>query len=671
MQRTCALFRPALRNLNLTKRTNLSDGVIQNNNGRLFASGPNPSNNQRISFEPYGRRLNVWAGLGAGAALVALVFWATDQYFHPPTKREKDRQRVVILGSGWGGLSCATELDPNRFEIVLISPRNYFLYTPLLSAFALGKVDMGNIIEPIRTLFQNNETEINFYEATATSIDPIGKSVRCKTVDGGFMDVRYDKLIISVGGVPNTHGVKGVTEYCHFLRQLDDAKKIKNKILTCFESANLPGKTVAEQQKLLNFVVVGGHTASVEFVNELYGMTRELKSQFPNLADKVKVTFVNMDQQNYKNIYDAKVTKYLRERKIEPIKNKIDEKMVSISSIEKDHIVITETKERIPYGICVWIRDNTAAPIVGDLQAKSPKNQKNKNALITDEFLKVKGFHDIYAIGECGTVDQSRIVSKYMQIFNELDENKDGTVDEREFKALMRNYRRKYPQLVEYMQRTHELFLEADVNKDGKLSADEFKAILNKVDASITSLPSTAQVAQQEGRYLGQSLNHTLKESEVRALFHELDVDHNLTLDEKEIRRGLRRLQLPHTKTAVQQFIVSSDVNADGKVNEEEFVRFVLVTQQQISAGDWKKLSHAKILPFRYKHLGGFEYVGYEANITERGSKGKSILDGFGAWWLWNSVYFTNLWTNWNRLQTASNVSQTKLEGRDLSKIDV
>jgi hypothetical protein len=69
-----------------------------------------------------------------------------------------------------------------------------------------------------------------------------------------------------------------------------------------------------------------------------------------------------------------------------------------------------------------------------------------------------------------------------------------------------------------------------------------------------------------------------------------------------------------------------TDLNKDGLIDLEEFTLFALQTQQQGGTGDWKKLSHSAVFPFRYKHLGGFEYVGYQSPVTERGSEGSAIL---------------------------------------------
>lgn len=76
-------------------------------------------------------------------------------------------------------------------------------------------------------------------------------------------------------------------------------------------------------------------------------------------------------------------------------------------------------------------------------------------------------------------------------------------------------------------------------------------------------------------------------------------------------------------KDDVKKFMQLCDVNNDGKIEEEEFVEVVLEAQKKGGQGDWKEWTRSQILPFRYKHLGGYEYVGYDSSITYRGSAGK------------------------------------------------
>src|SRR5690242_3389627 len=77
-------------------------------------------------------------------------------------------------------------------------------------------------------------------------------------------------------------------------------------------------------------------------------------------------------------------------------------------------------------------------------------SQKNKRSLVTNEFLQVKGFKHIYALGDCATLDQKQIKHRWGEIFKHLDANKDGVIDESEFRLLTTHYAREFPQLLQY-----------------------------------------------------------------------------------------------------------------------------------------------------------------------------------------------------------------------------
>ena len=62
------------------------------------------------------------------------------------------RERIVVLGSGWGAHSFLKTIDASLYEVIVVSPRNYFLFTPMLAASAVGTVEFRSIIEPIRNV---------------------------------------------------------------------------------------------------------------------------------------------------------------------------------------------------------------------------------------------------------------------------------------------------------------------------------------------------------------------------------------------------------------------------------------------------------------------------------------------------------------------------------------
>ena len=101
-------------------------------------------------------------------------------------------------------------------------------------------------------------------EATATDVDPKAQTINCDSVycSGNSCEIKsfsvdYDYLIYTVGAQTNTFGIKGVREYCCFLKQVDDARRVRTAIINCFERASLPNLTDEERDEILTFAVIG------------------------------------------------------------------------------------------------------------------------------------------------------------------------------------------------------------------------------------------------------------------------------------------------------------------------------------------------------------------------------------------------------------------------------
>ena len=112
----------------------------------------------------------------------------------------------------------------------------------------------------------------NYLEGTATEIDPKAKTIACESVvcEGNSCEindftVEYDKLIVTVGAQTNTYGIPGVREHCCFLKQVEDARRIRTAIVNLFERANLPGLTDEQCKAILTFAVIGAGPTGVEF----------------------------------------------------------------------------------------------------------------------------------------------------------------------------------------------------------------------------------------------------------------------------------------------------------------------------------------------------------------------------------------------------------------------
>ena len=102
----------------------------------------------------------------------------------PPTGKRKER--VVILGSGWAGYAFARTLDPAKFDRIVISPRSYFVFTPLLASTSVGTLEFRAILEPVRRAKQ-----VRFFQGWAdVSISCVVEYLPFKLVSGGISNLK-------------------------------------------------------------------------------------------------------------------------------------------------------------------------------------------------------------------------------------------------------------------------------------------------------------------------------------------------------------------------------------------------------------------------------------------------------------------------------------------------
>ena len=189
----------------------------------------------------------------------------TRRLHSPPSHPAK--QRIVVIGSGWGGYSFLKDIDYSKYDVRVISPVNHFLFTPLLPSTAVGTLDCHVIQEPVRTI----RGIAGYYQAKAKHIDLSERHVTALDIfKEQAVTLGYDYLILACGLKTGTFGIPGVHEgrELYFLKHLQHSSRLRQRILECFERASRAQDDGA-RRTLLTFVVVGGGPTSVEFVGEL------------------------------------------------------------------------------------------------------------------------------------------------------------------------------------------------------------------------------------------------------------------------------------------------------------------------------------------------------------------------------------------------------------------
>ena len=296
--------------------------------------------------------------------------------------RAFSKKKVAILGSGWGGFRLAQDLDKEKFDVHVISPRNHFLFTPLLPSTAVGTLEFRCVQEPVRTIpgvhyVQAHCEEINFTDKTLTCLE-VFKKRRYKE--------KYDCLVLAVGSETNTFGVPGVYESPNvfFLKQLEHARAIRQKLIECFERASTPDLSESERKRLLTFVVVGGGPTNVEFASELHDfLNDDVSKWYPDLRHHVRVVMVEASGHilgTFNSALVDYVEKLFHSRNIDVMTN------MTVKEV-RGNVAVLGNDMLLPFGVMVWSTGVKQVPLIQNLSADIAKARGGR--LMVDSHLRV------------------------------------------------------------------------------------------------------------------------------------------------------------------------------------------------------------------------------------------------------------------------------------------
>lgn len=541
----------------------------------------------------------------------------------PEFTEGKHKPKLVVLGTGWGSVPLLKQLSPGDYHVTLVSPSNHFLFTPMLPSATVGTLELRSLVEPIRKIVRRARG--HFLKASAVDVEFSEKLVEVESIgpsgEKQNFYLPYDKLVIGVGSVTNPHGVKGL-ENCHFLKDISDARKIRNSVMGNLEKACLPTTSDEERRRLLSFVVSGGGPTGVEFAAELYDMLNEdLCKYYPRILRNEISVHVIQSRGHILNTYDEALSKYAEDRFAH---DQVDIQTNSrVKEVLPDKILFTQkdnagnvvTKE-LPMGFCLWSTGVSQTEFCQRLAKKLGSDfQNNRHALETDPHLRLAGapLGDVYAIGDCSTVQNN--VSDHIITFlrtlswdrnhnantNPTTKNIDPehmSLSYADWRSVAKRVKTRFPQAADHLKRLDKLFEHYDRDHSGTLDFSELRELLKQIDAKLTSLPATAQRANQQGVYLARKLS--------------------------ALARAAPGLKV--------------NMIADGDVDE------------------------AVYKAFDYRNMGSLAYIGNAAIFDFGGSK--SFGGGLLAVYLWRSIYFAQSVSLRTRCLLAMDWTKRALFGR-------
>ncbi|CAL5866790.1 uncharacterized protein PFLUO_LOCUS1000 [Penicillium psychrofluorescens] len=336
----------------------------------------------------------------------------------------RHKERVIILGSGWGGYTLSRKLSPKTYSPIIISPRSYFVFTPLLTDTASGSLDFSNIVEPVR----DRHAKVDFIQAAARAIDLKKKTILCEATvvksgvtetprtdderqfeegslkpaaqrqweQGETFEVPYDKLVIAVGAVSRTFGTPGVRENAMFFKDIGDAKRVKRRVRECFELAVLPTTTPEMRKWLLHFAIVGAGPTGTELAASLRDFIySDMMKIYPALEGIPQIALYDIAP-SVLSMFDESLSRYAVETmKSEGIDIKTSHHVQGLRwgspgaeppyEMDPKRCLTLKTQEEgeVGVGLCVWVTGNAMTNFVreslGSIETFPTESARLKN----------------------------------------------------------------------------------------------------------------------------------------------------------------------------------------------------------------------------------------------------------------------------------------------------
>jgi NADH:ubiquinone reductase (H+-translocating) len=226
------------------------------------------------------------------------------------------RRHVVIVGGGFAGLGCAQRLAKHHdVRITLIDRNNYHQFQPMLYQVATSQVAPADIAHSLRDVFADVEN-VDVKLAEISSLDTASKTVRAR--DGG--EWSGDALVLAAGSQPNFFGTPGASEHSFPLYSLDDATRLRSRILGLFEHVDRDPALVG--RGALNFVIVGGGPTGVEVAGAIADMlTITVPAEYRNFdASTAHIHLIDLGDALLKPFSDkahAYVAKVMKDKRVE------------------------------------------------------------------------------------------------------------------------------------------------------------------------------------------------------------------------------------------------------------------------------------------------------------------------------------------------------------------
>ena len=305
---------------------------------------------------------------------------------------ETNQKRIVIIGAGFGGLALAQKVCKYDVQVVLIDKNNYHQFQPLFYQVAMAGLEPSSIAFPIRKIFQHK----NNVHVRITQVNAVDTQIKQLKTDIGV--VNYDYLVLAMGADTNFYGMENIIKHAMPMKSISEAIYLRNRVLQNFEEA-LSEPDPLKREGLMSMVVVGGGPTGVEVSGTLAEMRKViLPKDYPELDfSSMKIYLFQSSGEVLQTMSDQaseKGKEYLEELGVIV---RLNERVTDFDGTN----ATTSNGDTIRTNNLVW-----AAGIKSNKIEGLPETAYARNGRIqVNEINQVKGFEDIFAIGDLAVME--------------------------------------------------------------------------------------------------------------------------------------------------------------------------------------------------------------------------------------------------------------------------
>ena len=309
------------------------------------------------------------------------------------------RNRIIILGAGFGGLYTARHLRKllkasDGAQVTLVSRDNFFVMTPLLFEAGSGVLEPRHAVNPIRTLFKKSQ-RVHFVQGEILGVDLDARTVSVRTEGGEVSPLGYEQLVVALGGMTNTRIVPG-SEHAMTFKTLGDAIYLRNHVIQRFEEADVL-TDAARKRAALTFVVVGAGFVGVELAGELTEFLPNVCRTYANVhREEIRVELIEAGPRvapEFEESMSAYITSVLKGRGV-TVRTGTPAERIELGRILLPGGVTIESQTiLVATGV-------TPSPMIAAL----PVEKSRKGAIVVDAEMRVKDRPGVWSLGDCASI---------------------------------------------------------------------------------------------------------------------------------------------------------------------------------------------------------------------------------------------------------------------------